>query len=321
MSFVHRQLLCVAAAAVALVLAGHTASAQSGRTIRVIVPFPAGGPTDTLARILADEIGRAQNASMAIENRPGASGTIGTEAASRAAPDGATLLINSPAYLISPSMKKLDYDPLTSFEPICQLVNSPTVVAVNGASTIRTLDDLLGAARAKPGSLTLASVGPGSVTQIAFEMLKREAKIDMTFVPFPGMAPSANALLGDHVSSAVLDFALAGEQIKAGKLRALAKGTRIDALPDVRTLAELGYPDIDADPWFGVLAPAKTPKETVAQLAAWYTAALGQPAVKARLAPLGFEPVAACGADFAAFMRQRYDQYGRVIREANIKAE
>ena len=308
------------ASAIPLALTDCAALSQE-RTIKIVVPFPPGGPTDTLARLLADQISRAQRATMVVENRPGASSVIGTEAASRAAPDGNTLLINSPAFLINPHLQKLDYDPLTSFEPICHLVNSPTVVTVSGSSTFRTLADLLGAARVKPGELTLASIGPGSTTQIAFEMLKRAAKVDMTFIPYPGMAPAATALLGEHVSSAWLDYAQAGEQIKAGKLRALAKGTIIEALPDVPTVAELGYKDIDADPWFGVVAPAKTPKETVSQLVGWFTTALRDPAVKVKLGSLGFDPVAKCGADFGAFLHMQYDRYGRVIREANIKAD
>ena len=299
----------------------HDARAQAPRTIRVIVPFPAGGPTDTLARLLADQIGQAQKATLTIENRPGASSVIGTEAAARAAPDGATLLVNSPAFLINPNLQKLDYDPLKSFEPVCYLVNSPTVVAVNGASPHRSLAELLDAARARPGALSLASVGPGTTTQIAFEMLKRAAKVDLTFVPYPGMAPAATALLGEHVTAAWLDYAQAGEQIKAGKLRPLAKGTTIDALPQVPTVAELGYPDINADPSFGVVAPARTPADTTAELASWFQAALQDPTVKARLAALGFRPVGSCGADFAAFMRKQYDAYGRVIREADIKAQ
>jgi tripartite-type tricarboxylate transporter receptor subunit TctC len=317
-----RGALAVAAAiGVALLLpAGRDADAQSARTIRVIVPFPPGGPTDTLARILADQIGRTQKAAIAVENRPGGSSVIGTEAAAHAMPDGNTLLINSPAFLINTHLRKLDYDPHASFEPICHLVNSPTVVAVNSASPARSLADLLGAARAKPGGLTLASVGPGSTTQIAFERLKQAAKVDMTFIPYPGMAPAANALLGEHVSSAWLDFAQASPQIGAGKLRALARSAGID-LPGVSTLAELGYGDIDPDPWFGVVAPARTPKDQVAELAGWYAAALRDSEVKGRLASLGFHPVGACGTDFGAFMRKQDAEYGRVIREANIKVE
>jgi tripartite-type tricarboxylate transporter receptor subunit TctC len=304
-----------------LITMSRDASSQAARVIRIVVPFPPGGPTDTLARLLAEQISRAQRATFAVENRPGASSVIGTEAVSRAAPDGATLLINSPAFLINPHLQKLDYDPLNGFEPVCHLVNSPTVVVVSGASPFRSLADLIGAARGKPGELTLASVGPGSVTQIAFEALKRAAKVDMTFIPYPGMAPAATAVMGEHVSSGWLDYAQAGEQVKSGKLRALAAAAGIAALPDVPTIAELGYNDVDADPWFGVVAPAKTPKETVAQLGGWFAAALQDPEVKNRLAALGFRPVGTCGADFAAFMLKQSAEYGRVIREANIKAQ
>jgi tripartite-type tricarboxylate transporter receptor subunit TctC len=322
-----RRWMVLAAAAAAAVLDGagllpqsDHAAAQATRTIRIIVPFPPGGPTDTLARLLADQIGRTQRVAIAVENRPGASSVVGTEAASRAAPDGNTLLINSPAFLINTHLQKLDYDPHASFEPICHLVNSPTVVAVNGASPMRSLADLLGAARARPGELTLASIGPGSTTQVAFEMLKRAAKVEMTFIPYPGMAPAANALLGEHVSSGWLDFAQAGQQINAGKLRALARSTGIE-LANVPTLAELGYGDIDADPWFGVVAPARTPRDQTAELGGWFSAALQDTEIKGKLANLGFHPVGACGAAFGAFMRKQDAEYGRVIREANIKME
>lgn len=301
----------------------HGASSQPARTIKIVVPFPPGGPTDILARLLAEQISRAQGLTMAVENRPGASSVIGTETVARAAPDGGTLLINSPASIINPRLRKLDYDPLTGFEPICDLVDSPTVIVVNAASSYRTLVDLLSAARAEPGELTLASIGPGSATQIGFEMLARASDVVMTFVPYPGMAPAVNALLGEHVTSAWVDYQAAAEHVKAGTLRVLAAATqtRIEPLPDVPTLADLGYKDVRADPWFGVLAPARTPKETVSQLAGWFTTALQDPEVKKKLVTLGLYPVGTCGADFGAFIRKKYDEYGRVIRAAHIKAE
>jgi tripartite-type tricarboxylate transporter receptor subunit TctC len=315
---------CVAALVIAAALLPITSRdvlAQAARTIRIIVPFPPGGPTDTLTRVLADQIGKARQATIAVENRPGASSVVGTEAVARAAPDGSMLLINSPSFLINPHLRKLDYDPLNGFEPICHLVNSPTVIAVAAASPFGSLADLVAAARARPGELTLASVGPGSVTQIAFEALKRAAKVDMTFVPYPGMAPVANAVIGGHVAAGWLDFAQADPQVKAGALRALAAAAGITTMPDVPTLAGLGYPNIDPDPWFGVVAPAKTPPDTLARLGAWFAAALQDPDVKVRLAALGFRPVGACGTDFAAFLRKQSADYGEVIRAASIKAE
>jgi tripartite-type tricarboxylate transporter receptor subunit TctC len=242
---------------------------------------------------------------------------------SRAAPDGNTLLMAFPDLLIASHLRKLNYDPLTSFEPICNLVSYPTVIAVNSASPYRTLADLLDAARAKPGELALASIGPATVYQIAIESLKRAAKVDMTFIPYPGGAPALNALLGEHVTSLFLSYSTMAEQLKAGRLRALAtwSRTRIESLPDVPTVAESGYKDYEMDEWNGVLAPARTPKSAVSQLADRFTAALQAPEVKRKLGAQGVYPVGMCGADFAALLRKQYDEYGRIIREANIKAE
>lgn len=260
---------------------------------------------------------------MLIENRPGAGGVIGYEAVSRAAPDGNTLMIMGTDTLIPFHLRKLNFDLLTGFEPICYIVSAPTVIVVNSASPYRTLGDLLNAARARPGELTAASVGPASALQIAFETLKRAAKVDMTFVPYPGVAPAINALLGEHVTSAFASYSTASEQLKAGKLRALATlaRTRIELLPEVPTVAESGYRDYELDYWFGAVAPAKTPKEKISQFANWFTAALKASEFRAKLAPLGLLPVGMCGADFAALLRKQYDEFGLVIRETNIKAE
>ena len=287
----------------------------------MVVAVQPGGSSDFLARVLGEEIGRARRLTVVIENRPGAGQIIATEAVSRAAPDGNTLLITSPTSIINPRLRKVNYDPVTSFEPICHLVNAPTVIAVNSATPYRTLADLLDAARAKPGNLTFA--GTVGVFYIAIEMLKRAANLNMTFVPYPGGAPSVTALLGEHVTSVFTDYPTLAEQLKAGKLRALATGsrTRSEALPDVPTVAEFGYKDYDVEQWLGVSAPAKTPKEIVSQLVGWFTAALQVPQVKAKLVIQGLYPVGICGADFGAFYRKQYDDYGRAIREANIKAE
>jgi tripartite-type tricarboxylate transporter receptor subunit TctC len=178
-------------------------------------------------------------------------------------------------------------------------------------------------ARAKPGELTLASVGPATVWQIAIEWLKRAAKVDMPFIPYPGGAPALNALLGEHVTSVFITYSTMAEQLKAGKLRALAtwSRTRIESLPEVPTIAESGYKDYEMDEWNGVLAPAKTPKETVSQLAGWFKAALQAPETKRKLVAQGLFPVGMCGADFGALLRKQYDDFGRVIRETNMTAE
>jgi tripartite-type tricarboxylate transporter receptor subunit TctC len=316
----------VAFAAIAAIMAataGEDAWSQSARTIKIIVPLAPGGGSDILARVMADQISRAQPPTIVVENRAGAGSAIGTEAVSRAAPDGNTLLINTPNLLIGPHVRKSNYDALKSFEPICHLVSSPALIVVNSASPYRVLADLVDAARASPGKLTLASVGPATTLHIAFAKLRRVADLDMIYVPYGGTGPAVTALLGEHVTAALAEYPAVAEQLKSGKLRALATSSRarIEALREVPTIAESGYKDYDVDLWWGVFAPAKTPKETVSQLAEWFAAALQAPDVKAKLAAVGFYSAGVCGADFAAYLAKQSDEYGRVIREANIKAE
>jgi len=269
----------------ALALANVGAWPQAVRTIKIVVPYPPGASADIPTRMLAEQIGRTQGVTFVIENRPGAGGMIGTETVARSKPDGGTLLIAANPFVIDPHLRRVNYDPFTSFEPICKLVSTPTVLVVNSTSPYRTFADLMSAARAKPGTLTLASAGPATTTSLAFEMLKRASKVDMTFVPYPGAAPTVNAILGEHVTSALAQYLPAAEHLKSGRLRALAVASRqrIEPLPEVPTIIEAGYEDIEADVWNGLFAPAKTPKETVSQLAEWFTAALQVADVKAKL--------------------------------------
>jgi tripartite-type tricarboxylate transporter receptor subunit TctC len=323
-----RQFLRLAAGAAALsvvfalLLSGHSAQSQT-RTIKIVNPYPPGGTADIVARVLGEQIGRTQGVTMVVENRPGGGTVIGTEASARAAPDGNTVLITSVVFVINPHLRKLNYDPLTSFEPLCNLVQSPQVIVVNGASPYRTMSDLINAARAKPGELTLASTGPASPSHIAFEMLKRAANIQMIYVPFPGNAPTVNAVLGGHVTAGVANYADVVGHLKAGTLRALITpaATRIETLPDVPTAAEAGYKEFEYEVWFGMLAPAKTSQDRVSQLSGWFAAATQVAEVREKLVVQGLYPVVTCGADFAADLRRQYVDYGRVIREANIKAE
>ena len=203
------------------------------------------------------------------------------------------------------------------------MVRSPHVLTVNSASPYHTLADLLAAARAQPGALSNASVGPATAQHIAFEMLERAAKVDMGFIPFSGNAPAVNALLGGHVTSVIVNYPEVAEQVKAGKLRALATtvGVRIEEMPDVPTIAESGFSDFETETWIGLVAPPKTPTGTVTQLASWTVAALQAPDVRAKLVAVGSFPVGRCGADFAAYLRKQYDEYARVIHASNIKIE
>ena len=297
------------------------ATPASAQTIKLVVPIPAGGAGDILARVLADQIGRVHGSAMMVENRPGGSTVIGTEAVARAAPDGGTLLVAGTGFVINPHLRKTNYDPLTSFEPVCHLVSLPTVIVVKSSSPYKTLAELLDASRAKPGQLTLASIGPASTAHIAFEMLKRAAKAEMTFVPFQGTAPALNALIGDHVTSFFGNYAEVSEQLKAGTLRALASAspTRIEQLPQLPTLTELGYRIPLGDIWYGLVAPAKTPRSAVSRFERWFAAALQASDVKAKLVVNGIYPAVTCGADYGVYLRDQFDEYGRAIREADIR--
>lgn len=323
----HRTLwrtLVPAAAAAALLLSGSAAPAQTTRTIKIIVPSTPGGGSDTIARILADHISRAYGQAMVVENRPGASNTIGTEAVARSAPDGNTLVITTPEFVINAHLRKLSYDPLKSFEPVCYLVRSPQLIVVNGTSPYRTLGDFLGAARARPGELTMASAGPASSPHIAIETIKRATGAGINYIPYQGTTPAINALMGDHLTAVMASWPNVAELIRSGRLRALATTTaqRIEALPDLPTVSEAAsIKDFDVDIWFGANVAANTPREPISQLANWFTASLKVPEVKAKLDAQGLFPVGSCGADYAAFLRKQYDDYGRAIREANIKGQ
>ena len=308
-------------AAVIVIAAMSTSARSQSRTIRMVVPFAPAGGTDILARLVANHISRVHGPTVVVENRPGAGTVIATEAVARAAPDGNTVLIVGNSFVINANMKKLSYDPLTSFEPICHLTRSPNVVAVHAASPHRTLADLVSAARANPGKITMAVNGPATSQHIGFEMLKHAAKINLAFVPFQGGGPATNALLGQHVDSLYSNYPTAAELLTTGKLRALAVGSRarIEPMPDLPTVAESGYKDYEEDVWFGVVAPARTPKDVISQFTAWFAEAVQDPDVKSKLAAQGLYPVGLCGADFAAYLRKQHAEYGRIIRDANIR--
>jgi tripartite-type tricarboxylate transporter receptor subunit TctC len=311
-------LFCLSAAAI-----DHSAWSQSARTIRIILGVPPGGSIDFLARLLADQISNATGQSVIVESKPGAGGIIAAETVARAAPDGNTLLINNNGTIISAILRKPNYDPIASFEPICYLVTTPQIIVVNSAAPYRTLAELFDAARARPGELSIASVGPNTTQHIGIERLKRLAGANLTYVPYPGGATTINALLGEHITSAVLNWSEIGEHIVAGKARALATmaAARIEPLPDLPTVAESGFKDFETDVWFGITAPAKTPKETVAQLIDWFRGAVTAPQVKAKLVAQALYPNPKCGADFDAHLRRQQALYAKLIHDLDFKAE
>ena len=321
-----RQCLHLAAGACALAallaFPAHRAWPQGARTIKLVVPFPPGGGIDSLARIMGEEVGRAQGVVVVVENRPGAGTVIATEAVMRAKPDGNTLLVTLNSFLIAAHVRQLSYDPLTSFEPICTTASVPSVIVVDARSPYRSLDDLVRDARARAGELTYAGV-TGTSLMVGFERLNRDAGMKMGFVPFAGTNQSATAVIGGHVTATIVDYPVAAGHLQAGSLRALATGshTRMEWLPELPTLAELGYKDLDLDLWYGLFAPKATPKALVDQLADWFSTSVSRPEVRSRLFAQGIKAGGQCGAPFAAFLRKQYDEYGRIVRDANIKAE
>jgi|HubBroStandDraft_6_1064221.scaffolds.fasta_scaffold38886_2 tripartite-type tricarboxylate transporter receptor subunit TctC len=308
--------------AIFFVFAGATASSQTAGTIRLILPFPPGGPADVMARVVAERIGATGGPTLVIESHPGAGTEIGTEYVARSAPDGSTLGIISNSFVVLPLTRKLKYDPFTDLVPICELATFPPLIVVNSDSPYHTLADLIDAAHAQPGVLTLATIGPATSSQMAFEMLKHAAKANITFVPFAGYTLAIQALLGNQVTAALADLASLQGQIQTGKLRALATTARkrITSLTDVPTVAELGY-NVQDEFFGGVIAPAKTPKETIAKLTEIFSTALRSPEIKAKYANYGFLPGGECGADYAAILRKDYANYGQIIKDANIKME
>src|SRR6266403_1319052 len=307
------------AATLSLAAAAPGAWAQSG-TIKIVVPYTPGSGPDILSRLMAEQIGRAQGPTVVVENRPGGGTVIGTEAVERAEPDGRTVLLVANSFVINPALQRASYSPSTSFEPVCYLAATPMVLVVLGSSPYRTLNDLIAAARAKPGELAFASGGPGSSLHIAIEVLKRAANINVTYVPYGGNAPAITALMGNHVAAVWADYPTVVSQLKAGTLRGLVTTSRarVETLPDVPTLGETGISNYEADIFYGVVAPAKTPPEILNRLSGFFSSAVKASDMPPKLAEQGLFPVGMCGAEFGAYLRRQVDEYRRIIREADI---
>jgi tripartite-type tricarboxylate transporter receptor subunit TctC len=317
-----RWLRALAALLAAAALAAATPLSQP-RLMRIVVSFAAGGTADTLARLVGQEIAAATGMAVVIENRPGAGTAIATEFVYRAVPDGGTLLLTADPFVINPNVRaSVPYDPF-AFEPLCLLVTSPQVLVVNAESPYKSVASLVMAAKARPGEFSYAAVGPGTTQHIAGEMFKRAAEINMVYVPFTGGAGVVTAILGRHVTAALVNYNEVIGHLEVGKLRALAVATlsRYPELPEVPTLTELGYRVNDATAWFGVFAPPRTPRETLELLMAQFRRAVTAPEVKTKLQMLGLRPVGTCGDAFEAHLRQLYDHYARIVREANIRVE
>jgi tripartite-type tricarboxylate transporter receptor subunit TctC len=298
------------------------ARSEGAKPIRVIISVPPGGSIDHMVRVLADHISTTKGQSIIIESRPGAGGVIAAEAVARAQPDGSTLLINNNGMIISAILRKVNYDPRASFEPICYLVTTPQIIAVNDASPYRTLAELVTAAREKPGELSIASVGPNTTQHIGIEQFKRLARANLTYVPYPGGAPAVSALLGGHVSSAVLNWSEIGEQLIAGKARARDHGAATD-----RAAARSAHGCGIRLPRFRnrrMVRPGRARKDAERNGRAAHRVVqrgASRPGGQGEAYRAGALSQSKCGAEFDAHIARQADLYGRLIRELNIKTE
>jgi tripartite-type tricarboxylate transporter receptor subunit TctC len=314
-----RRLLLLALCALALV-----AQAQPfpTRPVRLVVPLPPGGATDVVARLLAQKLEAAWNQPIVLDHKPGGGTVIGAQAVATAVPDGHTLGIVISAFTINPTLRRdLPYDTLKDFAPVTQIGNSVmALVGVPGAPD--DLPALVAAAKAKPGELAYASLGVGTGTHLAGELLKMRAGIDLLHVPYAGSAPAYKDLLGGRVPLAFVLLQSALPHVRAGRLKILGVTTarRSDAYPEFRTLAE-ALPGFSVDSMFGLVAPGATPRAIVAQVGADAAAALRDPALKARFAEIGMDPVGSTPAEFAAFLRAEIDKWAPVVRASGARAE
>ena len=322
-----RRTLTLAAAAIFTGLAASPALAQDKwptKPITYIVPFPAGGTTDVLARLIGQQLGPALGTTIVIDNKGGAGGSVGSEMAARAAPDGYTILggtISSHAINVS-LYPKLGYDPVKSFEPVALIGTNPTVLVVNQASPYKTLQDVIAAGKAgKP--LTSASAGSGTSQHLSLELLKARAGIDITHIPYKGSAPAIQDVMGGQVDMMFDTTVVAGPHIQSGKLRALAvtSAQRVPSLPNVPTVAESGVPGYEVVSWQGIFAPAGTPKAIVERLHTEIAKILKQPEMQERLAKLGMQGADMTTAQVGAFQKTEVAKWAQVIKSANIKLE
>jgi len=316
------------AVCIALALAATGALAQGAypdHPVRIIVPFPAGGPADALARLVGDKLAQSLGQPFVTENKAGAGGNIGMEQGARAAADGYTLTLAPVGNLtVQPVLyKNLAYDPAKDFAPITVLATVPNVLIVHPSVPAKSVAELVALAKAKPGSLNYASPGNGSIPHLAGELFKRMAGVDIVHIPFNGVAPATNAVLAGTVQMFFAQSSSALPQWRAGKVVALGVATakRISAAPDLPTIAEQGFPEFEATSWYGLVAPAGTPAAIVDRLHGEIVKALREPDVREKIAGLGADPVGNTPAEFAALQHAETVRWTRVARQANIHAD
>ncbi len=309
-----------------VIICSASASAQyPARPIRLVVPFPAGGPTDIVARTVSQKLSDSLGQPVVIDNRGGAGGVIGTELVVKSPADGHTLLLGTISGLaVAMSLyPSRGYDTLRDLAPITHGVMVTNILVVHPSLPVRSVKELLALARAKPGTLNYASSGSGTITNLAGELFKNLARVDIVHVPFKGGAPALTALLSGEVSMNFENSLIVVPHIKSGKVRALAVtgAQRSRSVPDLPTITEAGLPGYGASGWYGFVAPAATPKDIVTRLAGEFNRILKQPDVVERLSSQGAEPVGGTPEQFGAFIRDEINKWAKLVKSANMKAE
>jgi tripartite-type tricarboxylate transporter receptor subunit TctC len=316
----------VLAALAAVLSAAAPAAAQApypAKTVRMVVGYPPGGPTDVLARVVSQKLAEFWGQQVIVDNRPGASGLIGAEHVVRAAPDGYTLLMVPVTYAVVPSMlAKMPFDAARDLAPVTQVAAAPFILVVHPTLPVKTVKDLIALARARPGQLNYASASPGGMPHLAGELFNRMAGVKMVHIPYKGAAPATTDLVGGHVLLMFNNMLSAMPHVKSGRLRAVAvtSAKRSSALPALPAIAET-LPGYEASGWYGAFAPAATPRERIAAINNDMNRAMRLPDVTQRLAGDGVEAVGVTPEQFGAYLRSEMAKWGKLVRQAGIKAD
>ena len=324
---IHKSVRATASAVIGVLLAlPGLAAAQTypSKPLRMIIPFPPGGATDIGGRYVAQKLGEALGQQAIADNRPGANGTIGLELAAKAPPDGHTLVLGQTGNLaISVGLTKVNYDPARDFAPISLVMASPHALAVHPSLPARSLKDVVSIARSKPGELNYASTGSGSAGHLGMELLKKATRMDITHVPYKGAAPGLTDLVAGHVALMFTSALSTAHFQKTGKVRVLAVGSlkRSPSMPDVPTIAESGHPGFEVISWWGVLAPAATPKDIVARLNGEIVKLMASPDARERIGALGADIMTNTPEQFAAYIRSEQAKWARAIKESGARVD
>lgn len=313
----------IAIAIITIVASDAFAQAFPSKPLRIIVPFAAGGAADITSRMLGEHLSKALGQSVIVDNRPGAGAVIGYELGARAPADGHTLLIVFPSFVINPSVRRVQYDPINDFKAVTQVSSLPMTFTVHPSLPARTMKELIALARAKPGEISYGTPGVGTIQHVLGELFRLTMKVNVVHVPYSGLAPAMTAIAGGHIVTVIGNVVEVAPFAKSGKVRPIVVTTasRTDALPDVPTVKEAGYPELEATNWAGYVVPAATPQAAIARLNTELGRILRTPDIQEKFRVQGQSALPGTPEQFGALLQSESARYSKVVRAANIKAE